>query len=177
MTRPGKVCHFVTLADFNPWLERRLACKYTPCLVGLLDAVAPVLRGFATIRSQAEELGVALLREESGSQTHTGAPASEASASLTAVRQRVDNIIHLIDDIANGVPECPLDSEYLSSFLTHGRDCLARLGRNLAPLQLLADAPYGELSTASRKALKALAALKVSSRSSGLERTDLDLEP
>ena len=132
--------HRVTLGDFNPWFERRLARKYTPCLAGVLEAMAPVLRCFATIRAHAEELGVAVLKEE---RSPTGASASDAL--LPVVRQHVDNIIHLIDRIANGFPECPLDFEFLSRFVKHGRDCLEQLVRNLVPLQQLADAPYGEV--------------------------------
>ena len=136
--------HRVTLGDFNPWFERRLARKYTPCLAGVLEAMAPVLCCFATIRAQAEELGVAVLKEE---RSPTGASASDAS--LPAVRQRVDNTIHLIDRIANGFPECPLDFDFLSGFLKHGRTCLVQLCHNLIPLQQLADAPYGEVRRAS----------------------------
>ena len=136
--------HRVTLGDFNPWFERRLARKYTPCLAGVLEAMAPVLCCFATIRTQAEELGVAVLKEE---RSPTGASASDAS--LPAVRQRVDNTIHLIDRIANGFPECPLDFDFLSGFLKHGRTCLVQLCHNLIPLQQLADAPYGEVRRAS----------------------------
>ena len=136
--------HRVTLGDFNPWFERRLARKYTPCLAGVLEAMAPVLSGFATIRSQAEELGVAVLKEE---RSPTGASASDAL--LPAVRQHVDNTIHLIDRIANGFPECPLDYEFLSRFVKHGRDCLKQLFLNSISLQQLADAPYNEVRRAS----------------------------
>ena len=139
--------HRITLGDFNPWFERRLARKYTPCLAGVVEALAPVLSCFATIRAQAEELGVAMLKEE---RSPTGVSASDAS--LPVVRQRVDNSIHLVDRIANSFPECPLDYEFLSDFVIHGRDCLKQLSLNSVSLQQLADAPYNEVHRASKAA-------------------------
>ena len=163
--------HRVTLGDFNPWFERRLARKYTPCLAGVVEALTPVLSCFATIRAQAEELGVAMLKEE---RSPTGVSASDAS--LPVVRQHVDNSIHLVDRIANSFPECPLDYEFLSGFVKHGRDCLKQLSLNSVSLQQLADAPYNEPSTASRKVLKALTALKLSTIRSALEQLPHDLD-
>ncbi len=163
--------HRVTLGDFNPWFERRLARKYTPCLAGVVEALTPVLSCFATIRAQAEELGVAMLKEE---RSPTGVSASDAS--LPVVRQHVDNSIHLVDRIANSFPECPLDHEFLSGFVKHGRDCLKQLSLNSVSLQQLADAPYNEPSTASRKVLKALTALKLSTIRSALEQLPHDLD-
>ena len=163
--------HRVTLGDFNPWFERRLARKYTPCLAGVVAALTPVLSCFATIRAQAEELGVAMLKEE---RSPTGVSASDAS--LPVVRQHVDNSIHLVDRIANSFPECPLDHEFLSGFVKHGRDCLKQLSLNSVSLQQLADAPYNEPSTASRKVLKALTALKLSTIRSALEQLPHDLD-
>ena len=200
--------HRITLGDFNPWFERRLARKYTPCLAGVVEALAPVLSCFATIRAQAEELGVAMLKEE---RSPTGVSASDAS--LPVVRQLVDNSIHLVDRIANSFPECPLDYEFLSDFVIHGRDCLKQLSLNSVSLQQLADAPYKEVhraskaahteshtscrppispsllhraeclppapaqpSTASRKVLKALTALKLSTIRSALEQLPHDLD-
>ena len=139
--------HRVTLGDFNPWFERRLARKYTPCLAGVVEALTPVLSCFATIRAQAEELGVAMLKEE---RSPTGVSASDAS--LPVVRQHVDNSIHLVDRIANTFPECPLDYEFLSGFVKHGRDCLKQLSLNSVALQQLADAPYNEVHRASKAA-------------------------
>ena len=139
--------HRVTLGDFNPWFERRLARKYTPCLAGVVEALTPVLSCFATIRAQAEELGVAMLKEE---RSPTGVSASDAS--LPVVRQHVDNSIHLVDRIANTFPECPLDYEFLSGFVKHGRDCLKQLSLNSVSLQQLADAPYNEVHRASKAA-------------------------
>ena len=161
----------MTLGDFNPWFERRLARKYTPCLAGVVEALTPVLSCFATIRAQAEELGVAMLKEE---RSPTGVSASDAS--LPVVRQHVDNSIHLVDRIANSFPECPLDHEFLSGFVKHGRACLKQLSLNSVSLQQLADAPYNEPSTASRKVLKALTALKLSTIRSALEQLPHDLD-